>query len=36
MCVGVCACVTEAVTSMSLCCSARNLSPRGGRLEGET
>lgn len=32
----VCVCVTEAVTSMSLCCPARNLSPRGGRLEGDT
>lgn len=32
----VCVCVTEAVTSMSLCCPARNLSPRGERLEGDT
>lgn len=32
----VCVCVTEAVTSMPLCCSVRNLFPRGGRLEGET
>lgn len=34
LCVGVC--VTEAMTSMSLCHPASNLSPQGGRLEGET
>lgn len=31
-----CVCVTEAMTSMSLCHPASNLSPQGGRLEAET
>lgn len=32
----VCVRVTEAVTSMSLCHPAKNLSPPGGRLKEET